>query len=181
MNKCKRCGAEIDNARDPRITEEGVCIGCDYNVHLLVVDGLSGDKELEWQCAKALREYFELWKKKQHDYGSGNIAANGTAGVVVRINDKMQRLRNLILESSSPSLEAVEDTWLDILGYSIIGLLLHRGHWPKFVPPAIDPHAAEFVEYFRKGVAVKRLEIPACCQDNMTDWQYKAYLEGRDS
>lgn len=178
MTKCKRCGIDVVEG-DITLTESGVCIGCDYNVHLLAVDGASGDKELEWQCAKALREYFELWKRKQRDYGSGNIAANGTAGVVVRINDKMQRLRNLILESVKPSLESIEDTWLDILGYAIIGLLLHRGHWPKMVPQAVDPQVADFVAYFRKGVANRMNEVEP--QGSMTDWQYQAYLEGRDS
>lgn len=98
----------------------------------LYADGTSGDADMERKMAMLLLEYFQLWKKKHRDYGPGNIAANGAIGVVVRVNDKVQRLKTLLLGEGSPELESMDDTWLDILGYGLIGLAVHRGLWPVF-------------------------------------------------
>lgn len=141
----------------------------------LRVDGTSGDAALEEVCAAALAEYFELWKKKQRDYGPHNISINGQVGVVVRINDKVQRLRNLILESPScPNNEAIEDTWLDCLGYGLIGLLVCRGKWP--MPPKQEPdeRLALYREFFIIGFEQESLPE----QGHYTDFEYQAMKDG---
>jgi hypothetical protein len=66
---------------------------------------------------------------KQKDYGSGNIAAFGEYGVLVRVWDKVSRLRNLLTNVSEPKNESIEDTWLDLCNYAIIATLCRRGEW----------------------------------------------------
>ena len=85
---------------------------------------------------------------KQHDYGHGNILAFGEFGVLVRCSDKVERLKNLAKRGAlevpiftecphcgellatnkmQPLHEALKDTWKDLLGYSMIALMLRQG------------------------------------------------------
>lgn len=100
------------------------------NVHLKI-DGSSGDEMLETAIANRLAEYFELWKLKQKGYGPGNIAKAGEHGVAIRVQDKVERMLTLIRQSlDTVNAESRRDTWLDILGYGVIGLALFDGVWP---------------------------------------------------
>lgn len=74
-------------------------------------------------------EILELFEKKNADYGPGNISRFGEKGVLVRANDKMERLIRLVWEERTPHNEAVEDTWMDLADYAIIALLVRRGLW----------------------------------------------------
>ena len=68
--------------------------------------------------------------KKQSDYGSGNISAFGEVGVLVRCNDKINRLRTLIYDNDAePTNEAVIDSWLDLANYGLIGSMCNKGTW----------------------------------------------------
>lgn len=81
---------------------------------------------------KAFRSFCEaavLLDTKQRDYGSANISAFGERGIVVRMNDKVERLKTLVWNDRSPEHEKVSDTWLDITNYGVIGLLCHRQEW----------------------------------------------------
>ena len=68
----------------------------------------------------------DLLYRKQQDYGTRNIEDFGSMGVLVRANDKLSRLKNLTTKTTKPGFESVEDTWLDLAGYAILGLLMHR-------------------------------------------------------
>jgi len=72
----------------------------------------------------------KIFAKKQLDYGPNNIAEFGEAGVLVRMNDKMARLKNLILNNQTPRNEAIEDTLIDIANYALIFLMLRQKKWP---------------------------------------------------
>lgn len=98
----------------------------------LEIDGTSGDFELEDTIAHVMQEYFALWKKKQRSYGPHNIGAFGAMGCLIRANDKIQRLRRHYFLSKNVSLsdESIADTWLDMLGYALMGLVCERGKWP---------------------------------------------------
>lgn len=61
--------------------------------------------------------------KKQNDYGPQNIARFGTRGLVVRVHDKVARLENLLYSGKTANNESIEDTYIDIIGYSAIGLM----------------------------------------------------------
>lgn len=70
---------------------------------------------------------------KQRDYGPNNIARFGTAGILIRIHDKIARLLNLLDKSdnnfnTAMSINAVEgesivDTLIDIIGYSVVAIM----------------------------------------------------------
>lgn len=65
--------------------------------------------------------------EKQHDYGHHNIARFGRQGLLVRIHDKIARLRNLSVNSSSEAKnEPIADTYMDIIGYCVIGMMWER-------------------------------------------------------
>lgn len=71
-----------------------------------------------------------LFDKKQHDYGSDNIGAFGELGVLVRANDKLARLRNLLYNRpDEPSNESVRDSWQDLSVYGVIARIVRRGDW----------------------------------------------------
>ena len=91
------------------------------------------------QCTESLSKEFirvaladiQTFDRKQHDYGSRNIGDFGEAGVLVRANDKMARLKNLHVRGAGPSNESVEDSWKDLSVYGIIARLCRAGVWPK--------------------------------------------------
>ena len=64
---------------------------------------------------------------KQHDYGHDNILGFGDKGLVVRMWDKVSRLKNLIWNGNGIAKhEPIQDTFTDIAGYAIIGLMLEK-------------------------------------------------------
>ena len=75
------------------------------------------------------------------DYGLGNIALGGNLnspddknyalqGIQIRLNDKVNRLKNLFKNGKNfVKDESVEDTFMDIANYGIIGLLLLKDKW----------------------------------------------------
>lgn len=75
-----------------------------------------------------------LMDKKQQDYGSANIAKFGTFGVLVRINDKLERLKNLYTikgRKRKAINESIQDSFRDLSNYAIIALLCELDLWPK--------------------------------------------------
>jgi len=83
--------------------------------------------------------------KKQLDYGKSNILAcpaGAEMGLIVRLFDKLNRLANLYKSGKPPTNESLRDTWLDICGYGMIGMMLCDG---EFELPLIggDDHATE--------------------------------------
>ena len=64
---------------------------------------------------------------KQYDYGQNNILVFGDKGLVVRLWDKISRLKNLIWSRNGIARhEPIQDTFTDIAGYAIIGLMLEK-------------------------------------------------------
>lgn len=88
------------------------------------------DNEVSIDFLTEFAECLELFDVKQTDYGPLNILKGGEVGVSVRMTDKIERLKALLLSSKSPKNEAIEDTYRDIANYAIIGLLLRKGKWP---------------------------------------------------
>jgi hypothetical protein len=68
--------------------------------------------------------FHTLLCSKQSDYGHDNINAFGLVGVAVRLNDKVARLVNLSTNPQGPMNESLYDTWLDLIGYSVIAEML---------------------------------------------------------
>jgi hypothetical protein len=67
----------------------------------------------------------ELLCQKQHDYGHQNIDNFGLVGVAVRLCDKIARAENLKnREANAVSDETIMDTYEDIIGYTVIAMML---------------------------------------------------------
>lgn len=98
----------------------------------LVIDGTSGDADLEQKVAEIMHEYFEIWKKKQKAYGPKNIGKFGELGCYIRATDKMERLYNYYFNDIDVSVtgDNAEDSWTDLFGYAMMGLMCLRNLWP---------------------------------------------------
>ena len=81
-------------------------------------------KTFEQSCRESALQIAEIVISKQHDYGHDNILAFREQGLVVRLWDKISRLKNLIWKNADPKNESIQDTFTDIGGYAIIGLML---------------------------------------------------------
>ena len=68
-------------------------------------------------------EVSRILSKKQRDYGPNNIARFAEKGLILRLHDKIARLENLLEKQYEASNESIEDTYLDIIGYSVIGMM----------------------------------------------------------
>lgn len=86
---------------------------------------------------------YELFCLKQSNYGPGNISVGtkletdedkklSLTGLWFRINDKIQRLKQLVVLSKEDSVgESVEDTFQDLSVYGIIAQIVSNGKWAK--------------------------------------------------
>ena len=85
---------------------------------------------------------YELFLHKQHDYGPGNIAVGtqlqtqdeihlSLTGLWFRMNDKIQRIKNLLMSGREINNEPLEDSYLDVSNYGIMATIVGRGKWGK--------------------------------------------------
>ena len=97
-----------------------------------IVDKNEADERLVSLEANA-REIFEaciaLLIRKQRDYGRENIAYFGEMGVIIRLNDKQERLNKLVKRKQEPANEPLKDTYMDKINYCAIALLIRAGLW----------------------------------------------------
>ena len=99
--------------------------------------------ELAEEYKKIGLEMYKLFDRKHMDYGLNNIALCGDlrndndkkfslTGLCIRLTDKISRLKNLILNGKNyVKGEGMEDTFIDIANYGIIGLLVGRDKWKR--------------------------------------------------
>ena len=72
--------------------------------------------------------------RKHHDYGPKNIAHSPGGplnGLRVRMWDKIARINNLLDSGVNPSNESLRDSYLDLLNYSAIAMMVLDGVWPE--------------------------------------------------
>ena len=72
--------------------------------------------------------------RKHHDYGPKNIAHSPGGplnGLRVRMWDKVARINNLLDSNVSPSNESLRDSFIDLLNYSAIAILVLDKKWPE--------------------------------------------------
>lgn len=103
-------------------------------------------KELYPGIAKAYErihaEQYELFASKMMDYGKGNISVGSNleteqeihvalTGLWFRMNDKIQRLKQLVLlkKEARVESESVKDTFQDLSIYGIISQMVSNGDW----------------------------------------------------
>ena len=104
--------------------------------------------EKEWpemtkEFKRLQREQYELFLKKQHDYGPGNISVGtmlqtqdevhlALTGLWFRMNDKIQRLKTMLLSRRESAVdEPMEDAYLDVSNYGIMATIVKNGKWGK--------------------------------------------------
>jgi len=90
--------------------------------------------EFAFNVWEIMDEIGNLLITKQMDYGPGNInnAFGGPInGLLVRIGDKFERLKNLFAHGTTPKHESIEDSFKDMANYAVIALMIQRGKWPK--------------------------------------------------
>jgi len=100
--------------------------------------------ELSKEFKQIQKEMYEMFAAKHMDYGLNNIALGGDivnnsddkqfslTGLCIRLTDKISRLKNLLINGRSfVEGEGMQDTFIDIANYGIIGLLVGRDKWKK--------------------------------------------------
>ena len=72
--------------------------------------------------------------KKHHDYGPKNISLSPGGplnGLRVRMWDKVARINNLLDSGVNPSNESLRDSFIDLLNYSAIAMMVLDETWPQ--------------------------------------------------
>ena len=105
--------------------------------------------EKEWpemtaEFRRLQKEQYELFLKKQHDYGPGNISVGtqlqteeeihlSLTGLWFRMNDKLQRVKTLLMNNRETAVkdEPLEDAYLDVSNYGIMATIVKNGKWGK--------------------------------------------------
>ena len=88
------------------------------------------------------KEQYELFCKKQMDYGPKNISVGtdlrteedvklSLTGLWFRINDKIERLKQLVVFDKAAQNEPMIDAFSDLSVYGIIAQIVHRKKWGK--------------------------------------------------
>ena len=88
-------------------------------------------------------EQYKLFCRKQYDYGPMNIAMGtdlskmediklAITALVVRINDKITRLINLVIKNDREGInESVDDSFVDLSVYGVIAQIVRNKKWAK--------------------------------------------------
>ena len=100
--------------------------------------------ELSNEFQKIQEEQYELFARKMMDYGLNNVTLGGDivnnsndkqfslTGLTIRLTDKINRLRNLVVSGKQyVKDEGMEDTFIDIANYGVIGMLVGRNRWKR--------------------------------------------------
>ena len=112
---------------------------------LVIIEQMEKDwPEMTQEFKKIQREQYVLFLHKQHDYGPGNISVGtqlqtkeeihlSLTGLWFRMNDKIQRLKNLLMNKRQSAVEGepMEDAYLDVSNYGIMAVIVSRGKWGK--------------------------------------------------
>src|SRR6056300_1326564 len=90
------------------------------------------------------KEQYELFLRKQHDYGPQNVAVGSLLktkediklsllGLWFRINDKVERIKTLLMRGGDSAVEGepVTDSFSDVSNYGVMAQVVARGKWAK--------------------------------------------------
>jgi hypothetical protein len=121
-----------------------------------IIDGYGDDTSLdrlqEWDdnlqtnAHKKIDDKFveDMWRvfdtagtlllRKHRDYGPLNVARSPGGplnGLRVRMWDKVARINNLLDSGVKPSNESLRDSFVDLLNYSAIAIMVLDRNWPE--------------------------------------------------
>ena len=90
------------------------------------------------------QEQYELFLRKQHNYGPQNVAVGSLLktkediklsllGLWFRMNDKIERMKTLLLRNGNNVVEGepVTDSFSDVSNYGVMAQVVARGKWAK--------------------------------------------------
>ena len=121
---------------------EGLHYGMN-DVHPIVTQMEKEWPEMTQEFKRLQKEQYELFCRKQHDYGPGNISVGtqlqtddeiklSLTGLWFRVNDKVQRIKNLLMGNRESAVdEPLEDAFLDMSNYGIMATIVKNGKWGK--------------------------------------------------
>tara|TARA_R110002020_G_scaffold181175_3_gene375935 strand:- start:967 stop:1341 length:375 start_codon:yes stop_codon:yes gene_type:complete len=112
------------------------------------IEGIISKIEKEWpemtrEFQAIQQEQYRLFCIKQNDYGTGNIAMGtmldtpdnirlALTGLIVRMNDKINRLLNLVVKNGkTPQNEPISDSFKDLSVYGIMSQIVANEKWGK--------------------------------------------------
>jgi len=100
--------------------------------------------EMTQEFKNIQREQYELFCRKQYDYGPQNIAVGtilktkedvklSLLGIWFRMNDKIERLKTLLMRDDNHAVETegVVDSFSDVSNYGVMAQVVARGKWAK--------------------------------------------------
>ena len=141
-----RCGFDefLFYAYGREIVEEDTVVISDFFTAfaILVLDLIPHYDNAEYHMyIKKAEEVLPLLLKKQMDYGYENISRFGLDGIYVRMHDKIARIENLTdQETVEVYNEPLIDSFLDLIGYCIIGIMLVLGMWKLPLKAHLQAH-----------------------------------------
>ena len=123
--------------------KESKSVSYTEDVHPVVEQMEKEWPEMTKEFKRLQREQYELFLKKQHDYGPGNISVGtmlqtqdevhlALTGLWFRMNDKIQRLKTMLLSRRESAVDdPMEDAYLDVSNYGIMATIVKNGKWGK--------------------------------------------------
>jgi hypothetical protein len=99
--------------------------------------------EMTGEFLKIQSEQYELFCRKQYDYGPQNIAVGtilktpediklSLLGIWFRCNDKIERMKTLLMRGTNAvDGEPVTDSFSDVSNYGVMAQVVARGKWAK--------------------------------------------------
>lgn len=99
--------------------------------------------ETTQEFKKILDEMYDIFCKKQRNYGPGNISVGtqlitnediklSLTGLFFRKNDKIQRIKQMVVLNQPDEVgENISDTYQDLSVYGVISQIVQRGKWGK--------------------------------------------------
>jgi len=75
--------------------------------------------EVEAELTQIIESVKTLLLAKNASYGDDNLRRFGRYGILVRVSDKIERIRNLLESGKTAVFESELDTWMDIAGYAV--------------------------------------------------------------
>ena len=106
----------------------------EWNDYLQANPNSKVDDEFITNVWRVLDSAGNLLIRKHHDYGPKNVAHSPGGplnGLRVRMWDKVARINNLVDSKVNPSNESLRDSFIDLLNYSAIAIMVLDKTWPE--------------------------------------------------
>ena len=128
--------------------------------------------EMTSEFKKIQQEQYELFCRKQYDYGPQNIAVGtilktkediklSLLGLWFRMNDKIQRLKTLLMNKRESAVvgEPLEDAYLDVSNYGIMATIVKNGKGEMQIGGVIYSDSADKSARFIMNCNQKKIYI----------------------